>query len=268
MQSELTNYPALELHEEEIFITVKTYPRPSPKYRELVCTVGITKSGKWIRLYPISFRYMDYQNWYKKYQWIKVKIEKNIKDFRLDTYRPIESTIQTISEQYGTEKGWLKRKQIIMPTVEFNSLEEIEDNYQANRISLGIFKPKEIIDFIVESDNEEWGKNQKQVLSQMRLFEKQPKVLEKIPFKFSYKFICNDKRCNKPHKLSIIDWEIFALYLNIRNKYQYEMDVILEKIKEKWLNQMWNNKKDSYIIVGTRYPSPTFMVLGVFWPPK
>ena len=71
-----------------------------------------------------------------------------------------------------------------------------------------------------------------------------------------------------PHKLSIIDWEINALYLNMKAKYGYDMDVVLQKVKEKWLTEMWSDKRDSYLIVGTQYPNPTFMVLGVFWPPK
>mgnify|MGYP001561016424 FL=1 len=92
-------------------------------------------------------------------------------------------------------------------------MEEVEEKYKKDSISLGIFKPKEIIDFVIEQESSEWSKKQQQELSQLRLFEVQPKALIKIPFKFSYKFICNDKRCNKPHKLSIIDWEINALYL-------------------------------------------------------
>jgi len=238
MRPKITGYPALELHEEQILIVVKTYPRPSFRYRELVCTAGITLNGKWIRFYPISYRYLDYNKWYKKYQWINVKIEKNSNDFRIDSYRPTETSIQAIGEPITTNKQWIDRKNLILPTVQSNSLEEIEEKYNKNSISLGIFKPKEIIDFIIEQESSEWSKKQQQELSQLRLFEAQPKSLEKISFKFSYKFICNDKRCVKPHKLSIIDWEINALYLNMKEKYGYDMDVVLQKVKEKWLTEM------------------------------
>lgn len=132
---------------------------------------------------------------------------------------------------------------------------------------MGIFKPKKILEFIVEKDTEEWNPSHQNVLNQMRLFEAQPKKLNKIPFKFSYKFLCNDERCIKPHKIAIIDWEIFALYLSIKNNYPYDMDEILQKIEYKWLTQMWSEKRDSYLIVGNHFRFPTFMVLGVFWPP-
>ena len=179
MRSKITDYPALELHEEKILIVVKTYPRPSAKYRELVCTAGITEKGRWVRLYPINYRYLDYQNWYKKYQWIKVKIEKTElkKDFRIDSYRPTENSIQALGKSIGTQNGWLERKKIIIPTIQFRSLEEIEDRYQSNKVSLGIFKPKEITKFIVEPDTANWSNKHQDILSQLRLFETQPKFL-------------------------------------------------------------------------------------------
>ena len=54
----------------------------------------------------------------------------------------------------------------------------------------------------------------------------------------------------------------------LAGEYEYDMDVVLQKVKEKWLAEMWSDKRDSYLIVGTQFPNPTFMVLGVFWPPK
>ena len=42
--------------QEEILITVKTYPTLSKKYHELVCTAGVNTEGEWRRLYPVQFR--------------------------------------------------------------------------------------------------------------------------------------------------------------------------------------------------------------------
>lgn len=254
------------MHEENIFVTVKTYPHPSVSYKEIVCTAGITDSGKWIRLYPIDYRYMDYTNWFKKYQWVKVHIQKNQKDFRRDSYRPdVESIKPGLS--IDTKKNWEERKKIVLPTITYKSLHEIQDDYQNKGISLGMFKPKQIVDLVIEADNKDWSMKHQSVLSQLPLFDKQPKFLEKIPYKFSYKFFCDDTKCNG-HKLAIFDWEIFMLYLNIKKNYPYAMDTILQKIKDRWLTDMWNEKRDSSLIVGTQFPNPTFIVLGVFWPPK
>jgi hypothetical protein len=44
----------------KILITIKTYPIPSSKYDELVCTAGVTETGDFIRLYPVNFRELEY----------------------------------------------------------------------------------------------------------------------------------------------------------------------------------------------------------------
>ncbi len=268
-QSSSSGYPDINPHEEKILIIVKTYPHPSVSYKEVVCTAGVTETGKWIRLYPIDYRYLQYAQWYKKYQWIRAKIEKNQNDFRIDSYRPVVDSIQIIGKSLDTKKDkqWLERKKIVLPTIHYKSLHQIQDDYEKEGMSLGIFKPKRIIDFLSEADTTDWSKRHQQVLSQQVLFGKQPKPLTKIPYKFSYKFVCDDIRC-KGHKLAIFDWEIFMLYLNIKTRYNYAMDVILQKIKDKWLTDMWSPKRDSYLIVGTQYPNPTFIILGVFRPPK
>ena len=50
----------------KVLVTVKTYPTLSDKYDELVCTAGLREDGSWIRIYPVPFRKLDYQN---RYQW-------------------------------------------------------------------------------------------------------------------------------------------------------------------------------------------------------
>lgn len=55
-----------------VFIVVKTYPTISRKYDELVCTAGILDDGSWVRIYPFPFRKLDYEQRYKKYQWIRL----------------------------------------------------------------------------------------------------------------------------------------------------------------------------------------------------
>ena len=44
-----------------VFITVKAYPTLSYKYDELVCTAGITDEGKWMRIYPVPFRHLEWE---------------------------------------------------------------------------------------------------------------------------------------------------------------------------------------------------------------
>ena len=59
-----------------VLITVKTYSTPAHKGVEVSCTAGITDQNEWIRLYPIPYRYMDYDQRFKKYEWIELKARK------------------------------------------------------------------------------------------------------------------------------------------------------------------------------------------------
>jgi len=68
--------------------------------------------------------------------------------------------------------------------------------------------------------------------------------------------------------LTIIDWELSELYRNMKARYGYSMDLVLEKMKETWEDRMWRSGRDSYLIVGTHHVFKTPMVLGVFWPPQ
>lgn len=245
---------------------VKAAPAPSVTYKETVCTVGLTEKSKWIRLYPIDFRYLKPRQKYSKYQWINVEIRKNKKDFRIDSYRPSVKSITPIGKKLPTRDGWEKRKKIVLPNLS-KSLEELTENYEKSVVSIGIFKPKRIDKFYIEAIEKGWSAKHQQTLSQLVLIGEQPKKLERIPFNFSYKFWCDDKRC-KGHKLKIIDWEVYELYRKMRTQNFPAMDVVLKKVKQTWYDKMWGKDRDSYLIVGTVFPRKSFVVLGVFWPPK
>lgn len=265
--SKLEGYPDLAPHKEKLLILVKAPPAISTKYRELVCTVGITKNGKLIRLHPIDFRYMDFEKRYKKYQWVEMEIEKHQGDKRADSYRPKVSTISVASKPIPTtKKGWEERKSIVLPLVS-KSLEELQSEWKRYNTSLGLFKPKDV-SLKIEKGSEEWGEKQSSILKQGVLIGQKTKPLDKIPFKFSYEFRCNDSKCTVArHSLIIEDWEITELYRNMKSKYGYSIDLVLEKVKQKWEGEMWRGKQDSYLIVGTHSRFRTPMILGVFRPP-
>ena len=94
----------------KILIAVKTYPIPSAKYDELVCTAGVTEDGRFIRLYPVNFRDLPYSQQYKKYQWIEVQAEKHSgRDSRKESYRPQHDAPLVPGEWIGTDDGWAQR---------------------------------------------------------------------------------------------------------------------------------------------------------------
>ena len=70
-----------------VLVTIKTYPQPSEKYVEIVCTAGICEDGSFIRLYPFPFRNLEEHSKFEKFRWIEVDVVKNANDPRPESYK-------------------------------------------------------------------------------------------------------------------------------------------------------------------------------------
>lgn len=69
-----------------ILILCKTYPSPSGKYAETTCVAGMDERGRLVRLFPVPFRLIAKDQQFKKWQWIKAKVEKAKKDHRPESF--------------------------------------------------------------------------------------------------------------------------------------------------------------------------------------
>ena len=254
----------------KVLITVKTYPIPSAKYDELVCTAGVTESGDFVRLYPINFRDLSFSQQYKKYQWIEVIAEKHgRRDMRDESYRPDSDTIQSLGEPIKSNPGnWAERARYALAK-KARSIEELNDRRKADRTSLGVFRPKKVHDLVISPDDHpDWTPRFKAKLQQARLWEtrtvsKEP--LRKVPFKFHYWFKCDDHRC-KGHRMMIVDWEVGALFWRLVDQGLSQKDAA-SKVREKFLTELCGPDKDMHFFVGTTLKHPkNWMVLGLFYP--
>lgn len=254
----------------KVLITVKTYPIPSAKYDELVCTAGVTESGEFVRLYPVNFRDLPFSQQYKKYQWIEVEVEKHRgRDVRKESYRPYCDTIQRLGEPIKAHPGnWAERARYVLAR-RARSLEELKDRQKADRTSLGIFRPKKVHDLEISADAADWKATFKAALRQARLWETRSVSQEpprKVPFKFHYRFECDDPRCKGKHRMMIEDWEVGALFWrNVDDGRSH--DVAARLVREKFLDELCGPDKDTHFFVGTILAHPrTWVVIGVFWP--
>lgn len=136
---------------------MKTYPIPSSKYDELVCTAGVREDGEFVRLYPINFRDLPFDQQYKKYQWIEVEATRHTgRDARKESYRPDCETLKLIGKPIPTRAGdWSERARYVLKN-QSAWIEELESHRKADRTSLGIFKPKKIHDLVIEPDEATW----------------------------------------------------------------------------------------------------------------
>jgi len=248
-----------------VLVTVKTYPLPSKKAIEVSCTAGITEDNKWIRLFPLPFRHLEYERRFKKYQWIEVKVIKATSDPRPESYKVDLDSIKPIGKPLPTYNNWQIRKEKVLPLAA-DSLCHLQKTREDTGVTLGIFKPRCINELIIEpEETTSWTPSEIEKLSQQYMFDKfYVEPVEKIPFKFKYRFFCNDSKCGG-HILSVTDWEIGESYRKWRKDYgenwesyfrqKYEYDVIY--------------CFDTYFYVGTvrAYPD-VWIIVGLFYPHK
>lgn len=255
-----------------ILVLVKTYPNPSQKYQESVCVAGVTQENEWIRLYPVLFRSLDEEERFKKYQWIDLNVKKS-SDQRPFTYKPMLDSMRT-SEIIGTKNNWKERKKWVyalpvndsMCSVQRDANKCLEEGRPVAR-SLAAIKPASVEELVVEPDVPDWTHEQKEWINQQGLFDKKHIPLEKIPYKFYYRYRCSEKGC-KGHEQSIIDWEIMQLYRRLKRSGRSAAGII-DGIKKKWMGELCGSDKDILFFVGNGYQTPkSFMVLGVFYPKK
>ena len=194
-----------EIQNARVLITVKTYPLPSSKYRELVCTAGLLNGEKWVRIYPIAFRFLSNNKQYPKYGWIELNLVRNKKDFRPETYRPksgIDENIRLI-KKLTTNNNWSARKIYVLKEV-FTSMNElIKLAKSEQKKSLATLKPIEIIDFSWKKTESTWKDIWLAQSKQGNIFEldKEKKlddksIVKKLPYKYYYKWLPKESRSN------------------------------------------------------------------------
>lgn len=209
----------------------------------------------------------------------KIDLKKNSGDFRPESYKPrsIENAFNVVGH-IETHNNWQQRKDIVLKKV-YTDLTKLIAEAKDKRIatSLATFKPTAILDFIIEPVEREWDKEKLATLKakaqQLHLFQNAEnpfEVVNKLPFKFSYRF--KDEKGNVS-KLMIEDWEIGALYWKVLAKYNGpdRETKACEDVKKKY----WDDfalTKDLYLFLGTvyeshakNYPNP-FVIIGTFHP--
>jgi hypothetical protein len=253
----------------KVLVTVKTYPIPSAKYDELSCTAGITESGDFIRLYPINYRDLPWDQQFKKYQWIEVMAEKHSRDMRKESWRPDSDSVELLGEAIPTGAGrdWSERGKYVLKNVAA-SMEELWDRQDEDNTSLGILRPREVSDLVITPDSPEWKQSFLDQLRQTRLWDtrtKSKKPPRKMPWRFQYRFWCDDARC-KGHKMTNEDWEVGALYWKLVDQ-GATTEEATKKVKQKFLDEICAPENETYFYVGTVLNHPkSWLVIGTFYP--
>lgn len=251
---------------ERILVLVKTYPNLSKKYLETVCVAGITDKNEWRRLYPIPFRQLPYGKRFRKFDWIEVETEKNSKEKlgRKESYKIHPGTINIVGHiDTKKDKEWKERNKWLLP-LKNKSLEELEKLKNKNKTTLGLIRPRELIDFVRTplSECREWERGLIEG-TQQTLFGDYKSPLDKIPWKFSYIFRCDDDGC-KGHDIMCEDWELLEAWRDWKSKYKADNE-LWSKIRQRFFE--WMKTRNLHFIMGTESQFNKPIIIGVYYPP-
>jgi len=244
-------------------MVVKAYPNPEDEYGEACCTAGVDDDDNWIRIWPIPFRDLRPDQKFKKWQWITATVRKS-NDPRPESHELQPDTI-VLGDVVDTKRAWTKRLAVLAPHY-VKSVEELQEMQKNGAQTMGTIRPREVLAFVIEErDDPNWKAVQAAQLNQQGLFTAPKLALERIPYKFSYRFTCDDDKCKTIHKLQILDWEVAEAYRSWRAKYGpdgWEAAMHLKFSQEL-------PGKDLIFNLGNyiKYPA-RFGIVGIVYPPK
>ena len=256
------------MEKKRILILVKVEPAPSKKYGSTVCTAGITEYGEFIRLYPIPFSlFCDKDRKFSKYDWIECECEKAEPgdDARKESYKVKADSIHVVGH-IDTDYRWAERNNIVRPHISRNFKELV-----AEGSSLGIIRPKEVLKFVnepVHQDEDEAIDKECKKSFQM-IFNKSGEML-KIPeigplnTYYRYHFKCEDD--DSLHAIMCEDWELYESARSWISTYKTD-EATWKAIHNKYFREFCD-KKDLCFVVGTHHIYKTWMIIGVYYPPK
>ena len=263
----------MPLERQRILVTVKTCPTLSTKYGETVCTAGVREDGTWVRIYPVPFRRLDQTERYRKYDWIECRMMRRTADPCRESFSPIDRRELTPVAHMGTEDKWRERRHLLLHIAKvYDQLDVLIAGAKPNRISLAVFKPTLVTDFISEQEEREWSSKRlramRELHSQLDLFDDNSwrntfGVIPKLPYSFSYRF---EDTAGRRSELQVLDWEVGALYWNCLRLTKGDEGRALAKVRDKYLDQFL--KTDLHFYVGTTQqfhqvaPNP-WVIIGV-----
>lgn len=258
---------------ERILILCKTYPSPSAKYAETSCVAGMDEQGKLIRLYPVPFRLIGDDKQFKKWQWITVRLEKSRNDHRPESHKLYVDTIECDDAALPTSDYWLARRHWLDNLPVFESFAAVEAARQAHGATLALLRPGRIVGLdITPVNSPDWTEDEKAKLVSLQhqadLFDDTDKgsvaQLRKLPYDFHYRYECMTPEGPVEHRLKIVDWEIGALYWNVRKDHGSNWE---KPFREKL--QTFMPAQDLMFLLGTihRFPDQ-WLLISLIYPPR
>ncbi len=218
----------------------------------------------------MPFRLIAKDQQFKKWQWIKAKVEKARGDHRPESLNIKVDTIEG-GELVSTDRDWAERRSLISKIKVFDNFDDIELERQAGQRSLALLKPARILGLhVVPVSNPNWTEEELAKLVQEQkqggLFDEEDKpairTLQKLPFDFYYRYECGCGSTVLSLRHKLVDWEVGALYWKCRRLYGANWEAhfrnqLEARIPAKNLMLLMGNQhrfQDQWLIISLIYP--------------
>lgn len=250
-----------------LLVVVKTYPTPSQKYGETVCCGGVDlANGRWVRMYPITFRSLTDRR-FSKYQVIECRAIKPRDDARPESLRIDQDSIRLIGKPIPAgPTGWARRMSLLPSPAQ--SVEEVKALQATTGTSIALVRPLRVERLVIEKARP-WTDRQRAALAQEQLglgpaLSRRLRDLEQIPWDFSYRFVCANDLCTG-HEMQIIDWEIGQSYRKWSREDPGRWE---EMIRAKYEHDL-PGRRDLHLVLGNLAKRQhTFVIIGLVYPPR
>ncbi len=193
----------------EAIILIKAAPVIGKKNGETVCSAGIDIYGKWLRLYPVSFRVLEDGKRFKRWDRVKFDWRLPTNDSRIESRHVNNQTLEISGNMKSRERPAFLNKHIVT---------SLNKEFSEGR-SLALLAP-EILEFkITKKSVDKLGQQQRDIdlfHAQSDMFIPRPAVpVTACPFEFKYRYRTEDGE----REGTCQDWETEATFFNWRNEY-------------------------------------------------
>jgi hypothetical protein len=164
-------------------------------------------------------------------------------DPRPETFRPVDENELQPVDHIDTADKWRERRRILLTNARvYDRLDELIAGAKANQVSLAVFEPARVTDFIWEEEAREWDpdklREMRELTSQFDLFADNTwrttfQVIPKLPYSFSYRF---EDAAGRSSELQVLDWEAGALYWNCLRSTDGDEPKALAKVRQKYFD--------------------------------
>lgn len=255
-----------------VLITVKAAPNPSEKSGETVCVAGVALRGgdvdeRWVRLYPINYRFLEQDQRFKKYDIVELDAVPASGDPRVESWKPDMSTMKVVDHL----DPWKRRRAYLDPLVEDSMCALNQDNRPGvpTGRSLALIRPRGVKSLVIKP-HPGWSEDQERKIvrytDQLSLLGNEDRTpLEAPRMRGWYLYTCWAAGC-AGHRQGILDWEFVALQRQpaLRRASDEELR---RALSGKFLDMMCRRGREVAFYVGNLSKRHhVFSVLGVYYP--